>query len=525
MASSWRIGVLFVFLAVLFHACNKPLPPQIEGRSARAAGNPIFQHHANAQRGGSYVDPALTRAAAAGVHLDPGFSGAVSGAVYAQPLFVGRGVAGKATLYVVTEQNIAYALDAATGAVLWQKNVGAPVTSADLPCGNIDPLGITGTPVIDPNTRSIFFNAMTSPDGGVTKRHLVFALSIDDGSVKPGWPVDASSAHSGSTAFVAQYQNQRGALLILNNTLYVPYGGHFGDCGDYHGWVIGISTTNPSAVQAWATTASKGGIWAPGGISSDGQSLFVSTGNTDGAAQWAGGEAVLRLSPGPTFSGKMADFFAPSNWQDLDQSDTDLGGSQPVILDVPETSPSQLVVALGKDGFAYVLDRVNLGGIGNALSSKLVSNSPIITASAAYRTSLGSYVAFQGPGAGCTSGDLTAIRIKPASAAPISGGLTPLSPPSALAPAATVAWCAAENGRGSPVVSTTDGQANPVVWAVGAEGDGRLHGFDGDTGAVIFAGGGPSDQMPTVVRRFQSPLIANGEIYVAGDNRVYAYRP
>ncbi len=93
------------------------------------------------------------------------------------------------------------------------------------------------------------------------------------------------------TALQPRDQNQRGALLILDGRLYVPYGGHFGDCGDYYGWVVGISLRNPRVVVSWRTRARGGGIWAPGGITSDGPSLFVVTGNTLGATveRWRSG--------------------------------------------------------------------------------------------------------------------------------------------------------------------------------------------------------------------------------------------
>ncbi len=85
-----------------------------------------------------------------------------------------------------------------------------------------------------------------------------------------------------------------------------------------------------------------------------------------------------------------------------------------------------------------------------------------------------------------------------------------------------MAWCASENGRGSPIVTTTDGKANPIVWAVGAEGDNRLHGFRGDTGAVVFSGDGPGDAM-SEVRRFQTLIAADGHLYVVADGQVYAF--
>jgi hypothetical protein len=117
-------------------------------------------------------------------------------------------------------------------------------------------------------------------------------------------------------------------------------------------------------------------------------------------------------------------------------------------------------------------------------------------------------VALQGKGVGCpgeTSGDLIVIAI--AAGAP---------------PTLRVAWCAAANGRGSPIVTTTDGTSNPIIWAVGAEGDNRLHGFRGDTGTVVFSGGRVGDAMAEV-RRFQPLIAAGNHLYVAADGRVYAF--
>lgn len=136
-----------------------------------------------------------------------------------------------------------------------------------------------------------------------------------------------------------------------------------------------------------------------------------------------------------------------------------------------------------------------------------VARTAIITAAAAYTTTRGTYVAFRGAGAGCPpgqSGDLTAVRIIPG------------APPSI-----TTAWCARQNGTGSPIVTTTDGHASAIVWSVGAEGDGRLHGFDGDTGLPVY-GGGAQDGVGDVAR-FQSPIVAGGRLYVATSTGVKAF--
>ncbi len=468
----------------------------------------VLQYHKNATRDGHYVDPAVRRSAAPRLHRDPSFRASVPGPTYAQPLFwAATGPNEKDLLFVATAQDRVYALDASTGAEVWRRSLGAPVGRSQLPCGNIDLLGVTGTPVIDAASRTLFVDAMTTADGG-TQAHRLAALSIDDGSMRRGWPVDVAATRPGSLAFNAAVQNQRGALALLGGTLYVPYGGHFGDCGDYHGWVVGVPTGRRAAARAWATRATGGGIWAPGGIAADGGSLYVATGNTFGASSWGDGEAVIRLGPGPSFSREPADFFAPATWAALDRADADLGGSGPILADIPGATPSRLVVALGKDGNAYLIDRSRMGGIGGAVTARRVSADAIIGAAAAYTTGRGTYVVFPGSGIGCPrgwAGDLTAIRI---------GAASP--------PTITVAWCADQHGRGSPIVTTPDGRSEPIVWSVGAGGDGRLRGFDGESGQVVFDGGGPGDAM-SGVQRYQTPIVAKGRIFVAGDREVYAF--
>src|SRR6185503_16027553 len=130
----------------------------------------------------------------------------------------------------------------------------------------IDPFGITGTPVIDAASRTIFLDAMTTAVGGTTKKHKIFGLSLDDGSTRAGWPVDVSTLTAGTTAFHSQYQSQRAALALVGGTLYVPFGGLNGDCGDYHGWVVAVPIDRPSAPSVFATAAPLSGIWGPGGI-------------------------------------------------------------------------------------------------------------------------------------------------------------------------------------------------------------------------------------------------------------------
>jgi hypothetical protein len=506
MSIRTELLILTLILATFGGSCHHTNSANGDGMGTNVS---VLEHHNSPRRDGVYIDPTLTKTSAPTFHLDKSFNGVVQGAVYAQLLYFTGGPGGKDIVIAVTEENNVVALDAVTGTTVWTRHLGTPVPLSKLPCGNINPLGITGTPVIDAASRTIFLDAMTTPDNGTTKRHLIFALSLDDGSTLPGWPVDVSASVTfGGIAFDSSVQNQRGALTFMDGTVYVPYGGHSGDCGNYHGWLVGVPADNPAAPIAWATGATGGGMWAPGGVASENGSLFAATGNTAGAASWAGGEAILRFNAGPVFSNLTADYFAPGNWQELDAGDTDIGGSGPVILDVSGSTPGQLLIGLGKDGKIYLVDRHNLGGIGNQVAVAQVATNGIINAAAAYTTSKGTYVVFKGNGSNCPegqAGDLTSVRIVPG------------APPSV-----TTAWCAQQNGEGSPMVTTTDGHSEAIVWSVGAEGDNRLHGFDGDTGQIVYGGGGAGDAIG-LVRRFHVPIIAGGRIYVAGDGVVKAF--
>ncbi len=469
----------------------------------------VTTYHGSPERTGNFIMPGLTWERARHVHLDPGFSPRFTGHVYSQPLYWLTAGAGAAHLVVATESNTVAAIDTQSGRILWSRDLAPPVSLSSQPCGNINPLGITGTPVIDPRTQTIYFDAMTAAPAGA--RHLVFGLSTRNGATLPGWPVDVEAALGArGKKFDAPVQNQRGALTILGDRVYIPYGGHFGDCGDYHGWIVGIALDNPRDIVTWQTRARGGGVWAPGGIVSDGRSLCFATGNTFGAQQWSDGEAVFKLPPDLARSSLSQDYFAPADWHALDAYDEDLGGMAPLLLSVSgQGGPRRLVLALGKDRRAYLLDADNLGGIGGALTEAMVSTQRIIGADAGYPVGTDMFAAFQGPGADCPvrrfDNGMTVLRI--------AGGGTP---------ALSTAWCGLLRGRGSPVVTTTDGHSNPIVWVVGAEGDNRLHGFRGDTGEVLFNGGGPGEEM-TGLHHFQDLLPAGGRLYVGADDRLYAF--
>lgn len=483
-----------------------------DGSPGSGAGS-VVTHHNGPSRDGVYTDGALTVAAVSGMHMDTTFQAQLDGPTYAQPLYLASGGSGPDLVIAATEQNTVYAFDADDGSVVWQKTLGDPVPLADLPCGDINPLGITGTPSIDPRTRTIYLDAMTTPDGGTTKQHLAFALDADSGDVVSGWPVDIAAKIDG---FTAELQNQRAAILLSGGHMYIAYGGHAGDCGNYRGWVIDVPIDDPQNPGGWSTPVRGGGIWAPSGPASDGSAVYVATGNTFGADTYSQGEAIIRLTAGPVFTGNDDDFYAPLDWKALDDADLDTGGQGPILVDVPGATPEKLVVALGKNGDAYLLDRAHLGGISAGLDDEHVADSAIIGAAAAYHTSQGTYVAFRAKGVGCPQGQ--------------SGGLVGLKIAASNPPKASVAWCqSAYGGKGSPIFTTTGGGADPLVWIIGTESndsgsEGHLHAVNADTGEVVWDGGGDADMMGNV-RRFEAPIAAHGRVFVAGDDAVYAFTP
>ena len=469
---------------------------------ARVPAAAVATYHNDFYRSGQYVVPELTMRRAARMHLDHAFAGVVTGNVYAQPLYWRTAAATGGQIIVATESNHVVALDASTGAVVWDRFLAQAVPGGVLPCGNIAPEGITGTPAIDVASGSLYVAATVMAGGTVESR--VYALSLKNGQTLPGWPVDIGASLQ-RVNFSPSWQGQRGALLVTAGRLYVPYGGRSGDCDNYHGSVVAIDTAHPAVTAEWQTLAVRGGIWSVGGVTMADGELFVSTGNTSGASSWSGGEAIVRLSLGLKTLARPADFFAPDNWQQLDDSDQDLGGTNPMPLDV---AGQKYILALGKDGNAYLASRTNLGGVGGQLVVKGVSSGEIINGPASWPGSGEAFVAFQGNSSASGCGGHNGLTVLRITAKPSIG----------------MAWCGALSGAGGPIVTTTDGRNNRIVWAVGAEGDEQLHGYAAANGAVVFGGGGSANTMQNV-RHMSTILAAQGHLYVPSDGRIYAFTP
>jgi hypothetical protein len=474
-----------------------------------AQAQSVVTYHNAPDRSGAYIVPGLTLAGASKLHLDPAFNATVSGNVYAQPLYWVPAGSKTGLLIVVTESNLVYGLNANTGAQVWKTQLPAPPPHSTLGCGNIDPEGITGTPVIDPTTATLYLDALQLAANGQA-RQRVYAMSATTGLVRSHWPMDVQALMTArAAAFDSSIVGERSALQFIGGKLYVNYAGRYGDCGDYHGVVIEIDPTKRSITGSWATRANGGGIWAQGGLASDGTSLYATTGNTSGTGgTWQDGEAVIRLRPGLAHSLSTKDYFTPMDWLTLDNNDQDLGGSEALPFTVPVSASATVprALALGKDGHAYLIDASNLGGVSAGLANVQVSNSVIITEPTVYHTDVDTRIAFtnfNGSLANCSGNNLTMLKITAAASNPLS-----------------VVWCAPLSGAGAPILTSSNGSANRIEWVLGANGDNQLHGFNAYSGVAAFNGGGIT---MNGLHRFGTLIAANHHLYVAADGTVYAF--
>jgi len=304
---------------------------------AGAATNWPTYHHDAARTGAVRGLPAAGRLSVAwSRHLD--------GAVYGQPLIIGGAV------IAATENDSVYALARSSGRLLWRAHVGTPVPLADQPCGDIDPLGITGTPVYRPATGLVY--AVTQTTGS---RHFLVGIDVGSGKVRIRRVIPAPDRQR-------RYDQQRAALALANGRVYVAFGGHDGDCGPYIGSVVAIPASGRGRMRSYRVPAAReAGIWATGGpvVGPDG-TLYVSVGN--GAATrspFDGSDSVTALFPGL----HRRDLFAPNTWRADNQNDLDLGSMSPALL------RDGKILAVGKRGIGYLLRAAHLGGIGGQVAS------------------------------------------------------------------------------------------------------------------------------------------------------------
>ncbi|MDT4915161.1 MAG: hypothetical protein QOC66_4289 [Pseudonocardiales bacterium] len=409
------------------------------GTAGRPADWPVY-HYAG-DRSGNYPSmPAAAGPPRVVTKLE------LDGQVYASPIVI-NGVA-----VVATENNTVYAFSS-TYQQLWKKHLGTPSPASERQCGNIDPLGITGTPAYSASTGLVY----VAPEfSGAPPTHELYALSLTTGAVSFHRSLDLPDVDSAA-------MQERGAIALVGSRVYVPFGGLNGDCGAYKGRVVGYASNGAgSPISYTVPTTREGGIWTPPGpVADSAGNILVAVGNGESGVgdPYDYSDSVLELSA----TLKLTDSFSPTTWATDNEADLDLGSQAPAIT-------GAWIFAAGKSGTAYVLRRTHLGGIGGQVSKVSICKS---FGGAAVNGEI-VYVP-------CTDG-LRAVRVDSA------GQMH-------------VLWHAASSTTGSPVI------AGGRVWSLDPEA-GDLYTLDPQTGRSM---GSTSVGATT---RFATPAAYGRDLFV-----------
>jgi outer membrane protein assembly factor BamB len=270
--------------------------------------------------------------------------------------------------------------------------------------------------------------------------------------------------------WTASAQLQRTALAIAGGRVIVAFGGNYGDCSTYHGWVISSPEKKTGKLDAYEVpTSREAAVWAPSGVSvaADGD-IFAVTGNGASHPTYDEGDSVLELTPAM----RLVDYFAPSDWAELNASDGDLGSNSAVVL------PGNRLVIVGKNTTAYLLDEQHLGHVGGQLASVQACFSQGGDAWASPLLLVA-----------CPFASMVALRVGARSLA--------------------VAWHAPSGVTGSPTI------AGGIAWSV--DGSGTLYGISPRTGAVLV-------RAATIdTEHFAAPAAGEGLLVVGGDADVQAF--
>jgi len=529
---NWAACLLFL------SACGSSVPgglalPRRSVQSALGIGS-----SADDLRTGWYPNqPALAPGAVGAPDWGQLFVTPLDGQIYAQPLLA-NGV-----VLVVTETNHLYTLDPNTGAILQQRALEPAWNAADLGCPDLAPkVGITGTPVIDtrdPSNVTAYF-VTKSYQAGTSGPAVAWMHAVDIPTLaeRPSFPVQiqGNADNQSGVSFDATYQIQRPGMLMLGDTVYAAFAGHC-DIGTYQGWVVGVSSTG-SVRARWSAAAQYpgAGIWqSGGGPMSDGPDTFiVATGNGDVVQQPTPGkppptvlaQAWVRLNVQGDGTLQATDFFAPYDADALNTWDADFGSGGPVGLPDSFGTPSipHLGVAAGKQGFVYLLDRDNLGGLGQGPSGSDAAVQRIgpyggVWSRPAVWPGNGGWVYYPSASGGTTAaGSTGTLNVFTAG---VDGQGKPTLSLVATAPDAF------GFGSSAPVV-TSDGtsEGTALVWVVwmpdGSGQNAQLRAYD-----PIPSGGTLSLRWSTPIgtaSKFNPPGIGNGRVYVGTrDGNVYGF--
>lgn len=456
-------------------------------------------------RTGWYPQAEIAPAVVKGGTFGPLWSAPVSGQVYAQPLVASTTSSGETTetVIVATETNHVYGFDPnGTGTKQrWDDSFdshGAAWNPADVGCADISPsIGTPATPVVDPATNTVYVAHKVQAPLPDDAAWYLDALDVTTRGERPGFPVKISGSadNDPSVAFNARTEQQRPGLLLMNGVVYMGFGGHC-DTPPWTGWVIGVDVTvpTPHITAMWEDNSAKdgAGIWQSGvGLTSDGPgALLVTTGNggspttpTPGhTPPGSFGESVVRLNVGADGRLTPVDFFAPFDTADLDQWDADFGSG--ALVGLPNQyfgTPSHphLAVAVGKEGYVYLFDRDNLGGLDQGSGG----GDNVLQRLGRFGGVWGRPAVWPGDGGWIYVPTSSGASTLDAYQYGVTGTGTPSLTPAGSAPG-TFGW-----GTGSPIVTsdgTTHGSALLwIIWSADRSGAGaQLRAYDLSNGSL-----------------------------------------
>jgi hypothetical protein len=433
------------------------------------------------------------------------FSTPVDGRLWAQPLYMSGVTIGGAkhnVVYVATANDSVYAIDGDSGAQLWKVSLltgGETPGSATTLHSSVQPqIGITGTPVIDPSTGTLY--AVTQSGLSGTFFHRLHALDITNGKERFGAPVVINSGGWDSSQHL-----QRPGLTLANGTIYVAFSSNE-DVLPYHGWVFGYSADTLNQVAVWNVTpgGNAGGIWmGGGGIAADaGGDLYLTTGNGDWSGATEYGQSAVRLSP--TLG--VVDYFTPIAHASESGADKDLGSGGVLLLPTNTGAHPHEAIVCSKLDLIYVLDRDHMGELGSGSDNVVqqVSGQLGATSGVQYTDRCFSTAAFW-------NNNLYFIgnndAVKQFSYNP-SNGLMSTTPTHKN----TYAF---QFPGGQPVVSS-NGNSNAIVWSIDWK-TGTLRAYDAtNVSNSLYV----SPTLGTGIK-FTVPTVVNGHVYVGlGSNVV-----
>lgn len=485
--------------------------------------NVLTYQYDNTRAGANKQETMLTPANVNASQFGKLFSQSVDGYIYGQPLyFADVPIPGNGThnvVYVVTEHDSVYAFDADSNLPpLWQVSfLSSGVTTvpaSDTGCSQIAPeIGITSTPVIDPQSGTIYVVAMTLESGDYVQR--LHALDITTGSERSGSPVviqaSVPGTGEGGTTLVFQPQayKQRPGLLLLNGVIYTLWSSHC-DLGTYHGWIIGYDAQSLQQVTVFNDTpnGTEASFWMGGAapaVDAAGNMYVVAANGTNDSSSGGSdlGESYIRLTTSGGLS--LADYFTPFNYVELNQNDLDTGSSGVALLgdEAGSSAHPHLMAGAGKEGRIYLLDRDNLGEFNSSSDSQIVQSF-----SGAINGLFGNPAYFNYMLYFCGSGD----ELK---AFPVSNAQMATSPQSQSRSTFPFPGCV-------PTISA-NGTSNGIVWAIDPAG--LLHAYDATNVTNEFYNSNQNsarDALGSSVR-FSVPTVANGKVYAGTQNSLVVY--